>query len=323
MTEPSTTLSIVIVNYNSKDYLRECFYSIQETAANLEHEIIVIDNHSFDGSVEFIRKVFPEVTLIANKFNYGFSRACNQGIKISKGRYILLLNNDTVLLPHALEDMIAVMEQSPGIGLLGCKLLNTDRSLQQSFGKVTGFLNEFGRKYFINLYEKYKNPLVGKFLNWAHTEEKEVEWVKGACMLLRRQAIFDADLMDENYFMYMEEVDLSIRVKQLGWKVVYTPKAQIIHHGGGSTATNSYRASVEYRKSQLYFYKKHYGKSGLFKLRAYLYCKLGMNYLGWWAVNLFKRGADSRLEERGRCLREIFKLVREYRGPARPRLRRF
>ncbi|MFQ5673227.1 MAG: glycosyltransferase family 2 protein [Nitrospinales bacterium] len=312
MVEPSTTLSIVIVNYNSKDYLRDCLYSIRETAANLQCEIIVIDNRSVDGSVEFIRKVFPEVILIPNKINCGFSRACNQGIKISRSPYILLLNNDTVLLPHALETMISIMEKSPGIGLLGCKLLNTDRSLQQSFGRVTGFVNEFGRKYFINLYEKHKNSLVGKFLNWTHAGEKEVAWVKGACMLLRRQAILDADLMDENYFMYMEEVDLSIRIKQLGWKIVYTPRAQIVHHGGGSTATNSYRALVEYRKSQLYFYKKHYGKSGLLKLRIYLYCKLCVNYLGWWVVSLFKRGADSRVEERGRCLREIFKLVVDY-----------
>lgn len=308
----STTLSIIIVNYNSKDYLKECLYSIKETAGDIEYEIIVVDNHSFDGSVKFIRQVFPEVSLVANKFNYGFSRACNQGIRVSKGKYILLLNNDTVLLSNALEEMLTIIENAPGIGLLGCKLLNADRSLQQSFGRVTSFINDFGRKYFINLYEKYGNAWVGKFLNWTHSTEKEVEWVKGACMLLRRQAIFDADLMDENYFMYMEEVDLSLRIKQLGWKVFYTPRAEIVHFGGRSTATNQYRASVEYRKSQLYFYKKHYGKAGLLKLRSYLFCKLAVNFFIWSFKKVFAKESDLRVEEQGRCLKQIFELVSSY-----------
>lgn len=309
----NVTLSIVIVNYNAREYLRECIFSIEDTIGNLDHEIIVVDNHSMDGSVTFVREAFPGITLIANKTNGGLSRACNQGIKISKGRYILLLNNDTVLLPHALERMVAAMERHPGIGLLGCRLLNSDGSLQQSFGRVINFRNDFFQKFFINLYEKRKNRLVGKLLIRSHSQGKDVDWIKGACMLLRRETVFDAGLLDENYFMFMEEVDLSIRVKQMGWRVVYIPDARIVHHGGGSTSTNSYRASVEYRRSQLYFYRKHYGKSGLFYLRVYLLCKFAFNYCAWTAKNFFIGKAAPAFEERGRFLREVFQIVSTYR----------
>lgn len=313
MVAASLDVSIVIVNYNSKDYLSDCIFSIRNTVKKASHEIIIVDNNSQDGSPEYIRKVFYDSILIANKTNCGLSKACNQGIEISRGRHVLLLNNDTVLLPNAIDDMLAIMDKTPGIGLLGCRLLNSDGSLQQSFGKVINFTNDFARKYFINLYEKHKNPLVGKFLAWTHSTAKEVDWVKGACMLLRREAVLDADMMDDNFFMYMEEVDLGIRVRQLGWKVWYTPDIEIIHRGGGSTSTNSYRASVEYRRSQLYFYKKHYGRNGLIRLRIYLFCKIGVNYLIWLVKGFFVDREDPLYREKGRFLKDVFKLVKDYR----------
>lgn len=265
-------LSIVIVNYNAKAYLRKCLLSIR--GHGFTYEIIVVDNNSMDGSAEMVREEFPDVHLIANKGNKGFSPANNQGARVSRGRYILLLNNDTVVSPESLKTMLAIMEKNPGVGLLGCRLRNSDGTLQQSFGRDINFFYDFFRKYVTNLYSKWQNPLVGKYLIWRHATEKEVAWVKGACMLLRRQAFFDVDLMDENFFMFFEEVDLSIRVRELGWKVLYTPDAEIIHFGGTSTSTNNYRALIEYRRSQLYFYKKHYGKPGEMLIRLYLYAKV-------------------------------------------------
>ena len=239
-------------------------------AGDIDREIIVVDNHSDDGSVETLRSDFPDVTLIANDENLGFSKANNQGIKISKGRYLLLLNNDTKVLPGAIDTLIEVMERSPHTGLLGCRLLNADGTPQLSFGNMVGFINELGRKYILNrLLGNYSNPLAKKLVDHLHSEEKEADWIRGACMFCRREAMSDVGLMDENFFMYLEEVDLGVRIKRKGWKVVYTPHAAIIHYGGVSTGKND-RAAMEYRKSQLYFYKKHYGNWGLMGLKCYL-----------------------------------------------------
>ncbi|MBI5428212.1 MAG: glycosyltransferase family 2 protein [Nitrospinae bacterium] len=273
-------LSIVVVNYNSRDHLRKCIRSIKDSARGFTYEVIVVDNASYDGSAEMMRAEFPDIRLIANKDNVGFSRANNQGARVSRGRYVLLLNNDTLVLPEALKTMTTIMDGNPGIGLLGCRLLNTDGTLQQSFYTKIGFVNDFFRKYLVNLYEKRKNPIVGKYLEWRHSKPREVGMIKGACMFLRRQAFFDIDLMDENFFMFFEEGDLSLRIKRLGWKIFYTPEAEIVHFGGVSTAANSYKSEVEYRRSQLYFYQKHYGRGTLALIKVYLYCKLFKNH-GW------------------------------------------
>lgn len=311
MAQQKLDLSIIIVNYNSIHYLRDCIKSIRKTTYNIRYEIIVVDNNSQDGSVGIIRNEFQDVLLIANRDNAGLSRAWNQGIRVSRGHYILLLNNDTILLPGSLDTMWKVMERSSGIGLLGCRLLNSDGSLQQSFGKVISIYNDFIQKFFINLYEQGRNPIVGKYLRWTHSTPKEVDWVKGANMMLRRETLYDVGLLDENYFMYMEEVDLSLRVKQLGWKVYYSPEAEIIHCGGGSTATNRYKAAISYRRSQLYFYKKHYGQWGLIRLKGYLYLKMGVHYSLGYIRHLFGKRDSSESQERRRFVREVLSLLRQ------------
>ena len=311
MAQQELDLSIIIVNYNSINYLRDCIKSIRKTTKEIRYEIIVVDNNSQDGSVGIIRNEFQNVLLIANQNNAGLSCAWNQGIRVSRGHYILLLNNDTVLLPDSLDTMWKVMERSPGIGLLGCRLLNSDGSLQQSFGNVISIYNDFIQKFFINLYEQGRNPIVGKYLRWTHSTPKEVDWVKGANMMLRRETIYDVGLLDENYFMYMEEVDLSLRVKQLGWKVYYSPETEIIHCGGGSTATNRYNAALAYRKSQLYFYNKHYGKWGLIRLKGYLYFKMGVQYFLENFRNRLGRKNSPESQERSRFVREILAMLRQ------------
>lgn len=272
-------LSIIIVNYNAKAYLKKCIKSIEGTARNFSYEIIVVDNNSLDGSVEMMREDFSHIKLLANNHNLGFSSANNQGARIARGRYLLLLNNDTLVLPGALQTMINIMDKNPGIGLLGCRLQNGDGTLQQSFGKPINTFYDFFRKFITNLYTNKQNPLIGRFLVWRHSTTKEVAWVKGACMFVRRQAFFDAEMMDENFFMFFEEVDLCVRIRQLGWKTVYTPDAEIVHYGGTSTSTNNLKALIEYRKSQLYFYKKHYRKTGEYWIKFYLYCKIFKNHL--------------------------------------------
>lgn len=310
---PTLDLSIVIVNYKSMDYLRRCLESIYNHEQDVSYEVIVVDNFSQDGSAHFIRAEFPEALLIANSENMGFSYANNQGMKASRGHYILLLNNDTEVLAGALKTFLEVMERNPGIGVVGGRLLNGDRSIQQSYGKVIPFLGDFlQRKLFLNLYEIHKIRWLGKILGWLHSTEKEVDWVKGAGMCLRREAIFAADLMDERYFMYFEEVDLCRRLKRLGWKVYYSPEPQIIHYGGVSVSKNPDQVKFEYRKSQLYFYKKHFGELGLTWIRLYLMLKMAKNYLAWYLKTKWANQPSAELETEGKLIRDVFYLVREY-----------
>ncbi|NIQ01041.1 MAG: glycosyltransferase [Nitrospinaceae bacterium] len=252
--------------------------------------------------------------MIVNTENVGFARATNQGIRISRGRRILLLNNDTVVLPGALETMMDLMDRNPALGLLGCRLLNPDYSVQQSFGRMVSFVNDFGRKFILNkLYRKYHNPLVRAYLDWLHSSPKEVDWVRGACMLARREALVDVGLMDENFFMYLEDIDLGVGMRQLGWEVCFTPAAAVIHYEGASSAKNLFRTALEYRKSQLYFYKKHYGRSGLFRLRVYLYGKLFKLRLQSQIQRWMSRTSPAAIEETEKLNREIFRIVRDYR----------
>ncbi|MEE9258074.1 MAG: glycosyltransferase family 2 protein, partial [Nitrospinaceae bacterium] len=215
-------LSIVLVNYKSADHTRECIRSIRNNVKDAGCEIIVVDNASGDGGVETIRKEFPETALIENQSNLGFAKAVNQGIRSSSGKYVWLLNNDTVVLPGALEAMLQTMDRFPETGILGCRLLNPDKTPQESFGRMSGFPGDLAQKLFMNrLMECYSNPLAAKVVDRMYAREKEVGWVCGACMLCRREALEDAGLMDENFFMYKEDVDLCIGVRRRGWGVRY------------------------------------------------------------------------------------------------------
>ncbi len=310
---PSLDMSIVTVNCNSSEYLRDCLNSIAAGEKPFTSEIIVVDNASSDGCVEMMGDEFPAARLIVNKDNLGFARACNQGLRIARGRYLLLLNNDTRVPAGTLETMMEIMDRSPDIGLLGCRLVGDDGRVQLSFGRAVGFGNEFGRKFFLNaLFKRSHRPWARKILDWIHGSELEVDWVRGACMLIRREALLEAGLMDENFFLYFEEVDLGVRIRRLGWRVVYTPVASIIHHGQGSTNKSRRRAALEYRKSQMYFYKKHYGPLGLALLKGYLNLKMRKNGLCALAQRRLARqdageaGGSEHLNE------EILKAIRNF-----------
>lgn len=272
-------LSIIIVNYNSRNYLRQCLNSIFESSVKSKIEVFVSDNSSQDGSTDMVKKEFPDVILIENKNNIGYSAAANKAIRESSGRYILILNNDIEVLDGSLDLMMDIMNKYPDIGILGCKLLNSDKTLQQSFGYFSlGFLSEAIQKYFYNRYKK-GNRLVGRYLNWIHRKFREVDWISGACLMVRRRAMEDVGLMDENYFMFFEEIDLCNRVRKKGWKIFYTPDVRMIHHGGKSSGSEFERIMIEYRKSQLYFYKKHYGITYMKILKLYLILKISFLYI--------------------------------------------
>jgi GT2 family glycosyltransferase len=315
MTDPNPgplELSIIVVTYNSRRHVRDCLESVQLSAASFGHEVIVVDNASQDGTPDIIRNEFPNVRLIANPENKGFAHGNNLGIAQSQGQFIILLNPDAVVPPKTLDTLLKEMKLSSETGLLGCLLLNADRSLQQSFGYEVSFWSEVIRKLFFNLWENHRFSPAGWVLRFLHSRKREVAWVKGACMLARRQALLDAKLMDENFFMYLEDADLCQRIRQLGWHVRYTPEAQVTHFGGGSVQSNPGRSALEYRRSQLYYFKKHLKENDLKALKIYLSFKMRKNILivnfrqwvGW--------GAPGPLAEQKQFSRETLSLVQSF-----------
>lgn len=259
-------LSTIIVNRNTHDLLAQCLQSVYDTTSNLDFEVIVVDNASTDGSQAMIRQRFPQVCLIENDQNAGFARANNQALTVSQGRYSLLLNSDTIVLPQALEKMIHFADAHAEAGIIGCKLLNSDGSLQESWASFPTFWSEvLGRNFRVR---------------WLVTEQPlvyEVDWVGGACLLVRPAAINEVGLLDESFFMYSEETDWCFRMRRQGWKVYYLAGAEIVHLGGGSASRTSAAQLVRLYESKIRFFHKHYGawQAGLLR-----YGLLAVNALG-------------------------------------------
>ncbi|NIM99458.1 MAG: glycosyltransferase [candidate division Zixibacteria bacterium] len=245
------TLTISIVTANNKKLILDCLRSIYKTTKDLRTEIYVVINASSDNSDEAIKENFPEVNLIINHKKLGFTHNHNKVIKRSKGKYVLVLNDDTVILDGALKRIVDFMETFPDVGILGCKILNPDRSVQWSCGKS-----------FIHKFEYFKAGVLRAFVPFLlerhFRNTKEVSWVTGACLLARYEAIRDVGLFDENITIYYEDGDWCYRMIQAGWKVVFYPKAEIIHYYGQTRKQYLGEDTFIIYQSKLYFFSKHY-----------------------------------------------------------------
>ncbi|MBN1821064.1 MAG: glycosyltransferase [Prolixibacteraceae bacterium] len=261
-------LSVVIVNYNVKYFLEQCLHSVQKAVKDIPSEIFVVDNNSVDGSVNLVKEKFPEVILIENKENYGFSRANNQAINITEGDYILLLNPDTVVEEDTFKKTLAFMDQTPDAGGLGVKMIDgkgnflpeSKRGLPSpwvAFYKIFGFSRLFPKS---KRFGKYHLSYLDE--NQIH----EVDVLSGAFMLLRKPALNRTGLLDETFFMYGEDIDLSYRIKQAGFKNYYFPETTIIHYKGESTKKGSVNYVRIFYKAMIIFAQKHFsgGKARMF-----------------------------------------------------------
>ncbi len=252
------SLSIIIVNWNVKSLLEKCLESIYKKEKNLDFEIFVVDNASSDGSAEMVKEKFPQVKLITNKENKGFAIANNQGIKQAQGEFILLLNPDTEILDNALEKMVNFMRQYSSCGILGCKLLNSDGSLQPS---CRAFPSLYSQVIILLKLHNFFPRLVKKYymLNCPHHEIREVDQVMGACFLIRKKMIDEIGLLDEGYRVLFEEVDYCKRAKDANWKIYFTPEAKIIHHKGQSFKKQEIVAKqINFNRSLLRYFKKYH-----------------------------------------------------------------
>lgn len=251
-------VSTVIVNWNTCDILRDCLASLYANTRDVEFEVIVIDNASSDGSVDMVKSEFPQVKIIANAENRGFAAANNQGIAATEGRYVLLLNSDTVVLDGAIDKVVAFADTYPKAGITGCRVLNEDKTLQLSCFMFPSVLNVFLlTTYLYKLFPKSKFFGRSRMTWWDGSDIREVDVVTGCFMLVRQEAIKQVGMMDEGFFMYWEETDWCYRFKQAGWKVMFTPDAQIIHIGGVSSKQVKPKMVWHWRKSMLLFFKKH------------------------------------------------------------------
>ncbi len=264
-------LSIAIVNWNTKELLKACLESVFKQTRGLDYEVWVVDNGSSDGSAEMIKKEFPHVRLIENMTNLGFTKANNQILRQSSGECVLLLNSDTQIIGNAIKELFDFMEAHPEAGAGGCQLLNRDGSLQSSCGRFPKLMSVFFGGEIVNgLFKKvFRNRTF--FAEYGLNEEdhhyfQEVDFVKGCCIILRKSAVEKAGLFDENLFMYFEEMDLCYRIKQKGYKVLYSPQPKVLHIGGQSSRLFS-ETVFRNLNSQEYLFRKHYGNAHAFVLK--------------------------------------------------------
>lgn len=224
---------------------------------DIAHEVIVVDNGSSDGSQAMLRECFPNVQLVQNIENVGFARANNQALAVSKGDFALLLNSDAMLLPGAAKALLNLARQAPRAGIVGAELLNKDGSFQASHTPFPDLLQEF-----MMLSDLGRLLFGGYYPSRGPDEEKGpqvVDYVEGACLLVRRDAYKEVGGLDEDYFMYAEEVDWCYSMREKGWEVWYEPSAKVIHLGGGSSLNRPLQREADLYRSSVQFFRKHYG----------------------------------------------------------------
>jgi GT2 family glycosyltransferase len=287
-------VSIIIVNWNTRDILRGCLWSVYEQTQDISFEVIVVDNASSDDSSTMIKKEFPQVVFIENTENRGFAAANNQGMKIAKGRYVLLLNPDTIVLDGAIQKTTVFADQSPEAAVVGIRNDRPDGSLTKNCFQFASVQNLI--IYSLGLHRVFANS---RFFGrerlswWDHLTTREVDVVAGCYMLVRRSAIDQVGMMDETYFMYGEEMDWCWRFQQAGWKILYYPDARIIHYGGMSAAQNPAGMRVEQQKSFLYFIEKRQGRMARHLARSLLVLS-GLIRIGYWGLGWLFSGSLTR-----------------------------
>lgn len=266
-----TTLSIVIVSCNTREDLEACLQSLANAPPRVPHDVVVVDNASTDGSADAVRARFPSVQVLALERNVGFSAGNNAGIRATHGDLVLLLNSDTVVPAGALDALTARLLAHPAAAVAGPRLIDGGGRAEISFGAMLSPWSEARRKLLTRLYEAGVGA-AERYVARLLDEERYVDWVSGACLLVYRREAEAAGLLDERYFLYTEDVDFCAAIRRRGRKVLFTPAAEIVHLRGRSRARVPGRMNEAYRRSQIAFYEKHHPRWAPL-LRTYLRLK--------------------------------------------------
>jgi GT2 family glycosyltransferase len=250
-------LSIIVVNWNTRGLLAGCLASVYAHPPKGKFEVFVVDNASTDGSVQLARESFPQVRLIENSENLGFARANNQAIRECTGRFVLLLNPDTEVQPGALETLIDFMDEQQAAGAAGARLVNPDGTLQPSCHPAPTLSRELWRLFHLDALHPYAcYPMGRSDLETPH----QVDVAGGACLVLRRDALRQVGLLDEDYFIFSEEVDLCHRLRQRGWEIFWVPQSVAMHHGGRSTQQVAAAMFLRLYQGKVLYFRKHHGR---------------------------------------------------------------
>jgi GT2 family glycosyltransferase len=255
-------ISVIIVSWNAKAFLLHCLASIQSQQLSSAVEVIVVDNASSDGSPEAVKAQFPEVTLICNQQNYGFAKANNMGIMASQGDYLFLINSDVIVGPDCFARMLEYMNQQPEIGVLGPKIVGSNGRVQRSCMRYPSLWNATARALALDSLLPRSTVLGSHLLTfWAHDETCSVDVINGCFWLIRRTAIEKVGLLDEQFFIYGEDIDWCRRFTEFGWKVVFFPEADAVHYGGASSSNAPVRFYLEMQRANYQYWLKHHSRA--------------------------------------------------------------
>jgi GT2 family glycosyltransferase len=291
------TVSVIIVNWKTPELLARCLDSMAKDAAFSSFEVIVVDNASQDGSVEMLRQSYPHVAVHENSDNVGFSRACNQVIPQAQGEYILLLNPDTVLVDNAISSLAGFMAAHPDCGAAGPKVLNPDGTLQhacrRSFPTLAAAF--YRVTYLSRLFPN--NATLSKYnLSSADPDkELEVDALSGSCMMVRKRVVDEIGLLDEDIFMFGEDIDWCWRIKQAKWKVLYTPESVVYHVHGASSRLIPMKTTIYLHNGMAVFYRKHLAQKYWAPFNALVYAAIGTRAAVFILINVV-RAAVTRQE---------------------------
>jgi GT2 family glycosyltransferase len=293
MNLPTLGVSIIIVNWNTRDLLRGCISSVL-AEMQTPHELIVIDNASADGSAGMVAAEFPQVGLIANSDNRGFAAANNQGLAIAKGQYVLLLNSDTIVLDHAIDRMLAWLAARPEVGCVGCQVLEAPGVIQQTCFADPLPMNlaiaEFGLMRLAPWLPVFGRPW---YRGWDRRSERVVDVVSGMFMLVPRAVLNAVGPLDPAFFVYAEEADWCRRIRKAGYTCVFAPVAQILHLDGGgkSTVQIKSRMHVQMQKSHLIYARKHHGAVGYMVVKTLFVVSAALRVMVFGILRLLRGGA--------------------------------
>lgn len=269
-------ISVIIVSYNTREMTLQCLVTLSAALEDMAAEVIVVDNGSNDGSVEAILSYDPRVRVLQNAVNLGFGAANNQGMQAATGHFFLLLNSDAFPEPDAVNVLLSFLQEHPDAAVAGPRILNKDGSLQVSCYKFPSPSHAWKENLWLSR----------GYSDWPHDEVRDVEFVIGACMLVRRAAFLAVGGFDENFFMYSEEADWERRMGDRGWKVMFVPSARVTHLGGASGASEKAEVTRHFFESLDYYGRKHHGVLGLMAIRGAMIVGCSLRAVLWSIASL-------------------------------------
>jgi GT2 family glycosyltransferase len=288
-------LSIIVLCWNDLKVITDCLNSVFNETSQIDFEVIVSDNGSTDGSVEFIREHFPKVRIVENRANFGFAKGNNAGIRIAQGEYMLILNPDTIIRDRAFEKMVAFADKHPEAGAFGCRLLNPDGSFQtsaQPIPTVGGWLlGALCLRWLNRISPRISSDV---YLGWDGRTEREIGFQVGCCVMFRSDLLKRLGGFDEQFFYHFEESDLCARVWKSGFSVLYYPHAEVVHLGGQSVGRFPIRFALETYRSGYRFFYKYYGRDGVIGIRRVYLLGLYIRLIGCSLRNLVKSNESMR-----------------------------